>query len=123
MSSLTLVEDCTIWPTMPPMAWMIAPAIRATAAFCVGRIWGSLGVFAGTPATLCIAARRRIGAAAVRGYALALIARGAHVGEHGEDPAVAVLALRDVELAQQVANVGFDRAIADEQPLGDPAVG
>src|SRR4051794_35722096 len=116
MSSLTLVEACTIWPTMPPMAWMIAPAISATAAFCVGRIWSSLGIVWGTPATLCIAARRHIGAAADRGYALAVIARAAQVGEHGEDAAVAVLALRDVELAQQMANVGFDRALADEQP-------
>src|SRR5215204_2826520 len=123
MSSLTSVEDCTIWPTMPTMAWMIAPAIRATAAFCIGRIWSSLGSVWRTPATLWAAARRHIGAAADRGYALALIARAAQVGEHGEDAAVAVLALRDVELAQHMADVRLDRALAEEQPLGDPAVG
>src|SRR5215204_3028899 len=105
MSSLTSVEACTTWPTMPPAAWMIAPAISATAAFCVVRISSSLGVVTGTPATLCPAARRRIGAAADCVYALALIARGAQVGQHGEHAAVAVLALRDVELAQHAANV------------------
>src|ERR671930_2235967 len=97
MSSLTSVEAWTTWPTMPPMAWMIAPAIRAMAAFCVGRISSSVGVV-GAPATLCTAVGQRIGAAADPRYALALIARGAQVRQHGEDAAVAVLALWDVEL-------------------------
>ena len=43
----------------------------------------------------------------------------AEVGQHGEDAAVAVLALGDVELAQHMAHVGLDRALADAQPLGD----
>src|SRR4029453_2898452 len=122
MSSVTSVDACTTWPTMPPTAWMIAPAISAMAAFCVVRISSSLRVVMDIT-KLGAVARRHIGAAAELAYALALIARRAQVCQHGEDAAVAVLALRDVELAQHVADMRLDRALADEQPLRDTTVG
>src|SRR3954467_1231432 len=41
------------------------------------------------------------------------------VGEEGEDAAVAVFAVGDVELGEDVADVGFHGAFADHEPVGD----
>jgi hypothetical protein len=41
------------------------------------------------------------------------------MGEHGEDSAVAILALGQVELHQDVAHVSFDRALAEVEALCD----
>ena len=45
------------------------------------------------------------------------------VGEDGEHPAVTVLAVGDVELGEDVADVGFDGAFADHEPVCDGSVG
>lgn len=47
----------------------------------------------------------------------------AQVGEDGENAAVAVLALGDVELQQDVAHVCLHRALAEHQALPDRGVG
>ena len=47
---------------------------------------------------------------------------GAQVGEHGQDAAVAVFGVGDVELGEQPTHVGLDRALAEEQPLATPAL-
>ena len=48
---------------------------------------------------------------------------GAQVGEHGQDAAVSVFGVGDVELGEQPAYVGLDRALAEEQPSGHAGVG
>ena len=47
---------------------------------------------------------------------------GLKVRQHGEDPAMVVLAFGNVELEEDVADVGFDGALADDQAIGDPDV-
>ena len=45
------------------------------------------------------------------------------VGEDSEHTAMGVFAVGDVELGEDVADVGFDGAFADHEPVGDGGVG
>src|SRR3954454_24875312 len=76
-----------------------------------------------TLTTLRSAARPHIGTSAGPLSALVLRVRGAQVREHGEDPAVLVLALAQPELHEDVADVALHGAVGEPQALRDPGVG
>ena len=47
---------------------------------------------------------------------------GVQTREYSQHAAVGVLALREIELHEDVANVGFDRTLAEAKALGDAGV-
>jgi hypothetical protein len=54
---------------------------------------------------------------------LSLDLSGAEVGEYGKNATVAVLAVGQVELGEDVTDVSLDRSLAQDQTFGDACVG
>jgi hypothetical protein len=70
------------------------------------RLSDVLGCWNGRPAHSVRGIRRELFVEAASG--------GAQVGEHGQDAAVGVFGVGDVELGEQAADVGLDCALAEE---------